>query len=76
MPSWWVTRWVQGLSKGVEVWLFLANYLTWLLTDVYLALYFPDSGSMYENHKFETILSLSLSYAYQVLPQSLLLLKI
>ena len=76
LPNWRVTRWVQGLPKAVEVWLILANYLTWLLSDIYLALYFPDSGAMYEHHKLETILSLSLSYAYQVLPQSLLLLII
>ena len=76
IPNLRVTRWVQGLSKRLEVGLFLANYLSWLLSDVYLTLYFPDSGAMYEHHKFETILSLSLSCAYQVLPQSLILLII
>jgi hypothetical protein len=76
MPTGRLARWVQGLSKGVKVSLCLATYLTWLLTDVYLVLYSPDSGAMYETHRFETILSLSLSYVYQVLPLSLLLLLI
>ena len=76
LPTGRLARWVQGLSTGVKVLTCLATYLTWLLSDVYLVLYSPDSGAIHENHKLETILSLSLSYAYRVLPQSLLLLLI
>ena len=67
------TQWIKSLSKPYEVWLFMVNYFTWLFTDVYLSLYFADNGAMYSSHKVETVLSLILSYIYQVVPQSLLL---